>query len=322
MRHRQQHAGRVEELIMAGRVVLRVIGILLMIIGVVFAAGGGLLMGLFGTSNTLASGVHRLSTPTAAFTSPLDDVHGTFDTVDTRPFEPTLSLSATRIDKDLFIGVGPSAAVDNYLNGVPLERITDLSLKPYHLDTERSTGSTVATPPDQQSFWIARASGATPALTWKIVSGSYRIVLMNVDASPAVNADARASLHIPHMFAIGVGVLVGGLVALAIGITLLIVASSMKRRAGVSAPPQGAWGQPAPQGPQPQEPWRQPQAQQPWQQSPQGPSQEPPPQSSWGEAPAPQAPQGEAPRQEPWRQPPPQSAWGQPPEEQPRQPPP
>src|SRR5205823_6492825 len=118
---------------------------------------------------------------------------------------------------------GPAAAVDRYLTGVAIDKVTRFELDPYRLETTRHDGTTQPAAPNQQTFWTSQATGTNPTLTWKVTDGSYRIVLMNVDASPGVAVDARASLNIPHLFAIGVAVLAGGLIGVAVGIVLFVV---------------------------------------------------------------------------------------------------
>ena len=50
---------------MARRVVLFVLGGVLLVIGVLAGIGGGALMALFGSDDTLDSGVQQVSTPTS-----------------------------------------------------------------------------------------------------------------------------------------------------------------------------------------------------------------------------------------------------------------
>ena len=216
---------------MVGRVILRIIAIFFLVVGVGIAIGGGLLMGFFGSDDTISTGQHTVTTPTNALVGELNDIQGTgTQAFDVKFFDPTMSISATRSDKDLFLGIGPASAVDAYLASAPTEKITRFDLYPYRLDTVRRDGTTRPAPPDQQTFWAARASGANPTLTWKVTDGSYRIVLMNADASPAATANVRASLRIPHLFVTGLIVLIAGIIGVALGVILLVVASRMKAR--------------------------------------------------------------------------------------------
>jgi hypothetical protein len=58
-------------------------------------------------------------------------------------------------------------------------------------------------------------------MSWKIRNGDYRVVVMNADGSPGVDVGGRVALAIPHLFAIGIGLLVAGLSVLVAGAVLL-----------------------------------------------------------------------------------------------------
>jgi hypothetical protein len=62
---------------MAKRVVLFVLGGVLLVIGALAAIGGGALMALFGSDDTLQSGMQQVSTPTRALVSPASAIHDT-----------------------------------------------------------------------------------------------------------------------------------------------------------------------------------------------------------------------------------------------------
>src|SRR6266568_5121795 len=187
---------------MVKKVVVIVIAALLLLGGGVAAIGGGVLMALFGTDSTLTSGVHRVSTPTSALVTALDDIK------DTNGF------------------------------GSTVDKVTDLDVDPFRLKTVRQDGTAQPVPPAEQTFWVARGSGAGASLNWKISDGSYRLVVMNADATAAVGANGRFGLTIPHLFAIGIGILVAGIVAALIGVALLVIGVRMRPRSQV--PPAGA----------------------------------------------------------------------------------
>ena len=208
---------------MAKRITLIVVGIVLLVGGVVTAVAGGALMALFGSSNTLSSGTERADTSTVALVAAMDNIK------DTKGFAsavgtPSLSLSANGASgHDVFIGIGPAAAVENYLAGAPIARVKDLEIDPFRLKTVRREGSQQPAPPTAQKFWTVQASGTDPQLRWNINDGSYRLVVMNADASPGVAIDGRFALRIPHLFSIGIGILVGGIVVATIGLILLML---------------------------------------------------------------------------------------------------
>jgi hypothetical protein len=123
----------------------------------------------------------------------------------------------------LFLGIGPASAVDRYLSGVSHDVATDVSVTPFHLTLARQGGTATPAPPGSQSFWVASASGTHPALTWTVTSGSYRVVVMNTDAAAPVAFAGGLDLTIPHSFAIGIGLLIGGIVLIAIAIVLIVL---------------------------------------------------------------------------------------------------
>jgi hypothetical protein len=223
---------------MVKRVVVIVVAALLLMGGGVAAIGGGVLMALFGTDSTLTSGVHRVSTPTSALVTALDDIkdtNGFGTTVD----KPTLHVSIPNADRPVFIGIGRAADVDRYLAGTAVDKVTDLDVDPFRLTTVRQNGTVQPTPPAEQTFWVARAGGPDESLNWKISDGSYRLVLMNADATSDVGVNGRFGLTIPHLFAIGLGILVAGGVAALIGVALLVIGVRMRPNSQV--PPAGAF---------------------------------------------------------------------------------
>ena len=209
---------------MARRVVLIVLGVLLFLIGALIAIAGGALMAFFGSNNTLSSGMQQVSTPTRALVSPADSIQGTsgaqtvFGSVRLR-----ITATPTGAGHLLFLGIGPASAVDRYLSGVSHDVATNVSVTPFHLTLARQGGTATPSPPGSQSFWVAKASGNHPALTWTVTSGSYRVVVMNTDAAAPVAFAGGLDLTIPHSFAIGIGLLIGGIVLILIAIVLIVL---------------------------------------------------------------------------------------------------
>jgi hypothetical protein len=220
----------------ARRVVLIVLGGVLAAIGTLAAIGGGALMVLFGSSDTLASGVQHVSTPTRALVSPAGSIQGTSG-AQTVLGSVRLRVTATpAAGQHLFLGIGPAGAVDRYLRGASYDVATDVSVAPFHLTLARHRGTATPPPPGSQSFWVATASGAHPALTWTVTSGSYRVVAMNTDAAAPVAFAGGLALTVPHSFGIGIGLLIGGIVLILTAI-LLIVLGARARPRPQSQPP-------------------------------------------------------------------------------------
>ena len=85
----------------------------------------------------------------------------------------------------MFAGIGPSADVAAYLEGVSRDQIRDIDLNPDRVRYRRRDGDAVPAPPGEQTFWVATSSTTSEAgdLTWEVESGDWTVVLMNADAS-------------------------------------------------------------------------------------------------------------------------------------------
>jgi len=175
--------------------------------------------------------VQQVSTPTHALVSPAGLIQGVSGT-QTVVGSVRLRITATPAGagQSLFVGIGPADAVDSYLNGASYDVATDVSVNPFHLTLARHSGTSTPPPPGSQSFWVAQASGNHPTLTWTVTSGSYRVVVMNTDASPPVAFAGGLDLTIPHLFAIGIGLLVGGIVLILIAIVLIVLGARARPR--------------------------------------------------------------------------------------------
>jgi hypothetical protein len=209
---------------MTRRVVLIVLGVLLLVIGALAAIGGGALMALFGSNDTLSSGMQQVSTPTRALVSPAGSIQGASG-AQTAVGSVRLRITATPTGTghQLFVGIGPASAVDRYLSGVSHDVATDVSVTPFRLTLAHHGGTATPPPPASQSFWVAKASGNHPTLTWTVTSGSYRVVVMNTDAAAPVAFTGGLDLTIPHLFAIGIGLLIGGIVLIVVAIVLIVL---------------------------------------------------------------------------------------------------
>ena len=143
-----------------------------------------------------------------------------------------MRITATpfRAAHQLFLGIGPAGAVDRYLSGVSHDVATDVSVTPFHLTLVRHGGTATPPPPGSQTFWVAKASGTHPTLTWTVTSGSYQVVAMNTDAAAPVAFAGGLDLTIPHSFGIGIGLLIGGIVLILIAIALIVLGARARPR--------------------------------------------------------------------------------------------
>jgi hypothetical protein len=222
---------------MVKRVILVVVGLIFFVGGGLVATAGGALMSVFGSDNTLSSGTHQVSTPVTAVVAAMNDIKGT-NGIANAVDNPTLRVSVHSAGKDVFLGIGPAADVDQYLAGVAYDKVTDLDLSPFQLVTARQNGSNQPGAPGDQTFWTVQANGGQATVDWQITDGSYRLVVMNADASPGVSITGQFALKVPNLFVVGLGVLLAGLLGVLIGIAIIVIgirSGSRRRRAGALA---------------------------------------------------------------------------------------
>jgi Domain of unknown function (DUF4389) len=243
----------------AGGVVLVVIGSVLALLTIGLLAGGGFLMWADRTqrdaSGYLTSGTGSLAAPSYAIASTNLDLNFS----DRRWPVDQNALGTVRITASgtspagVFIGIAPRADALTYLNGVAYESVSDLQVLPYRV-TYRSHDGGAPELPSSQSFWQAEASGTgTQTLSWRVAPGQWIVVLMNADGSRGVAADVSVGATAPFLFAIALGLLIGGGVALLLAVLLLTIGIILLNRhnhsgpspAGVPLPP------PAPAGASP-----------------------------------------------------------------------
>lgn len=124
-------------------------------------------------------------------------------------------------EKGVFGGVGRKSDVDRYLAGAPIDKVTDMDTDPFTLSNERRSGTAKPKPPATQSFWVAKASGSTANLDWKVRDGDYRVVVMNADGTRGVATQTRFEVEIPHMATIAIVLLIVGLGTIGGGVALM-----------------------------------------------------------------------------------------------------
>ena len=214
----------------AGRVVLIVVGVIAGIVAFALLAGGCALVAVDRTQRDddgfLMSPSEDFSTPTYAVVSESADLDtgGAEWALDT--FLGTVRIRSDSDERDVFVGIGPAADVDAYLDGVDHDEVTDLKDEPNY---DRVAGGAPSAPPGDQRFWAESASG-TGELTvdWEPEDGVWRVVLMNADAARGVSSDMSIGAELDSVLWIGIGMLLaGGL--LAAGAALAITAGVRRR---------------------------------------------------------------------------------------------
>ncbi len=159
-----------------------------------------------------------------------------------------LRIRVTETDgRPLFLGIARETDVDTWLQGVAHDQVRDLD---DGVRYSRQDGAASVGFPGEESFWVASASGSgTQTVTWLPETGRWALVIARADGSPGVRATVDVGAKAPSLAGLGVGLLLGGLLLIALGVVLVVVgAAGVGRR--LSGPP-GSSGQPVLRSPGP-----------------------------------------------------------------------
>lgn len=130
-------------------------------------------------------------------------------------------------DEALFVGVAPTAAVADYLDGVAHEVLT--SINHSGASSRTQPGTATPAPPGQAQFWSESVSGpGTQTLTWDVAPGNWTTVVMAADGSAGVDVSASAALRVPVVTPLGFGLLAVAAVALVIAVILLVAGAATR----------------------------------------------------------------------------------------------
>jgi hypothetical protein len=191
------------------------------------ATGAAGLWARFGASDHgyVTSGSHRYTSTGRAIVSGALDADGI----------PSWLVAKARLRASsvgggtLFVGVARRADVDRYLAGVARTTIEDVDFSPFDVTSTSAAGDVVPAPPARQTFWVRAQTGrGGQTLSWNIRNGTWRVVVMNADASRRVAIDARAGVTIRGALAIALSALGAGL-ALAAAAGALVVGARRRR---------------------------------------------------------------------------------------------
>jgi len=124
----------------------------------------------------------------------------------------------------MFVGIGPTSKVAQYLAGVDYDEVTGFGWWMQDVRYRHIDGQTAPAPPEQQDFWVAKEEGVdTAVVDWPIEAGDWTAVVMNTDASAPVSANVSLGARLDILFSIGLGMVIAGVVLLAVGILLIVL---------------------------------------------------------------------------------------------------
>ena len=221
-------------------------GVLLVLIGLALVLPGGFLFWAHGTQRDSAgfyeTSSRVLSTSAYALTTPDVDLG-------TEPWTwmPKGGTAAVRIGAEstsvapLFIGIGPTDRVSEYLAGVAHDEVTNFAPWSEVIDYRHTDGGAPGSAPDQQDFWVAKQQGSgSQTLEWPVQGGNWTAVMMNADGSAQVTAAVSLGARFGALLYIAIGLTVAGVILLAVGIVLIVLGARRPRpafAAGRGLPP-------------------------------------------------------------------------------------
>jgi hypothetical protein len=232
-----------------GRIVALVIGCLLALPGIgMLIAGGALgLAHAFGRDDDgfFEFSLDRIESATPAVTA--QDLQFTADPgspgwlLDALEADIRLRVTSASGDRDIFVGIGPAADVDTFLDGVAHDQVVDLDDR--EPEYRSRSGSDVAPPPTEQDFWDASASGpGTQEIEWETRTGRWAVVVMNADGSAGISADVDVGIKPDFLLPLAIVLLVGGVLLTAAAVALIVVGATGARaepEPAAALPPEG-----------------------------------------------------------------------------------
>jgi hypothetical protein len=236
----------------AGRVLAVVFGVLVLLLSSGLLLAGGVLLAADVTERSdgyLISPEDRLAGPGYALVSERIELSTGADWM---PISAALGtarveVTGTTSGSETFIGIAPVDDATAYLGGVQRTVVDGLGLDA-SVPREVS-GNAPSGPPAEQDFWTVQAAGpGTQQLSWVPAEGDWMLVIMNADGSAGISVDARIGATLPALDGLAWGLLVAGLICVAIAVLLLVLA--IRRPADRRGPAQPVPWQ-APAGPQP-----------------------------------------------------------------------
>ena len=192
-----------EVIVMTGRTITVVAGVVAALVGVVLIFGATGPVGEYRDADGfyMSDPFTVARPPHAIVTGDIDLLRGRYDTLT----EGSVVLAFVSEPDDvrmqgvasgpnaLFMGIAPTSAVDEYLSGAAHDEIIDWSADlAAIIDVEYTTheGTGTPGPPGAETFWVTSVAGTgLQTLDWTIESGDWTAVIMNADASSGVSAE-------------------------------------------------------------------------------------------------------------------------------------
>ena len=195
------------------RWLLLLLGIVLILLGISAASVSGSALALFGSDESVSTPTATVHANGAALL--VENIRIDASSIPVPHGLGTLRLTVSSPNAaSMFIGSAPASSVDTYLTGAPYDVVFDLTTEG-KVTTRSVPGSQTPSPPESQSIWTQKASGAQASIP--TTAGNHdTIVIMNSDASTGITADLGVSLTMP-------GIWRAGWIGLGLGLLSMIV---------------------------------------------------------------------------------------------------
>lgn len=195
------------------------IGVTLVVLGLFATVGGVALVTLVGADGSVGIAPTRLIGSGYAITLPQVDVPSLPGGQRVR-----MDVSLQAGDRPMFLGIGPTAAVDRYLHDVPIDVIEQID-QPGAARTTSVAGDARPAPPDAQPFWAITATGDAPSLSWTADPGDWTLVVMAAQPHGPLDVTAMGSVTVPILGPLGFVLLGIAVAVLALGAWIVVRAA-------------------------------------------------------------------------------------------------
>jgi hypothetical protein len=232
----------------AGRIVLLIFGILILLLGGLGPLLTGVLL-LLG-QNALVDGQGYISSETLTFDrdsyaiviGPTDSVLGSVDAL------RQLNAGTIRIEgenndasKEIFIGIIEESDLEQYLGDVEYTEVTSIGNmvnSGQDVTYDNHSGDSPPTAPAGEALWTASVSGTgAQTLEWKPEEGAYWIVMMNNDGSANVNVHTEIAAKVGSiLFQIGIVLVIVGVLLLIVGGLMIFFAFRGRKKSSKPQP--------------------------------------------------------------------------------------
>jgi hypothetical protein len=127
--------------------------------------------------------------------------------------------------KDIFIGVASESNITDYLQNVTYDEIVGFHIHPDELKYDHHYGNLTPGAPTNETFWERSVNGTgNQTLYWELETGRWVFAVMNADGSQGVDVSVRVGAEIPWLFPMGLSFLIVGVVGLAAGPVMIVLA--------------------------------------------------------------------------------------------------